>query len=331
MKIIRARLSRSYVPSEFHKLLRLLSDASEFDELPVRHNEDIQNRELERHLPIPVSLRKSSPFDPEEIMDKYDNPHVKTFLLFQAHLSRVSLLEYNDYETDKISVLDQSVRIIQAMIDVAVYQGYFRTTVGFINLLQCMKQALWKSDSNLMMLPYLKTEDIKKLKINGDKITNIMELISIDNLQLRKMFETHTRLNINQISDILKIIKNLPVIQLDADIEGMKHKEGRWFLKPNQEYKVAISLAFIYGKHHTLHAPYYHKTQSAGWLLLLGDPSIDNLFALRRISGEGNLMSKSTLSFRSPSNLGQYEFEIVACSDSYCDLHYKCPLKIAVF
>ena len=55
-------------------------------------------------------LAKSVPLEVDPY--SYDSPHTKTFLLFQAHFSRL-LLPSSDYHTDTKSVLDQAVRILQ--------------------------------------------------------------------------------------------------------------------------------------------------------------------------------------------------------------------------
>jgi Sec63 Brl domain len=39
MKTLKARIAKSYQPALFAKLIRVLCDAAEFEELPVRHNE----------------------------------------------------------------------------------------------------------------------------------------------------------------------------------------------------------------------------------------------------------------------------------------------------
>jgi activating signal cointegrator complex subunit 3 len=96
-----------------HQLLQVLCDASEYDELPVRHNEDTMNGELAEKLPLPVDSRL------------LDSPHIKAHLLLQAHFSRVGL-PISDYITDTKSVLDQSIRILQAMVDVAGALGVCR-------------------------------------------------------------------------------------------------------------------------------------------------------------------------------------------------------------
>eukprot|EP00795_Rhopilema_esculentum_P017649 gene17649-9293_t len=108
LRLFRSRLAPSNTVEE---LLKVLSDALEYTNLPVRHNEDQLNRDnltggvgwvrdLAAKVPLPV--------------DEYslDSPHTKTHLLFQAHFSRIPL-PIADYLTDTKSVLDQAIRILQ--------------------------------------------------------------------------------------------------------------------------------------------------------------------------------------------------------------------------
>ncbi len=82
-------------------LLLCVQASSEYDELPVRHNEDGLNRSLSALLPLPV-----------EPPESFESPHTKTHLLLQAHFSRAEL-PIADYATDTKSVLDQALRILQ--------------------------------------------------------------------------------------------------------------------------------------------------------------------------------------------------------------------------
>lgn len=82
------------------ELLKALCDCSEYQELPVRHNEEHLNEDLAKLCPMEV--------------DKYtmDSPHTKANLLLQSHFCR-NQLPCSDYYTDTKSVLDQAIRILQ--------------------------------------------------------------------------------------------------------------------------------------------------------------------------------------------------------------------------
>jgi activating signal cointegrator complex subunit 3 len=82
----------------------------------------------------------------------YDNPHTKTFLLMQAHFSHLPLPN-TDFGTDMKSVLDQSIRILQAMVDVVAENGWLATTLRIQMLMQCVMQARWQDDPIQMCLP----------------------------------------------------------------------------------------------------------------------------------------------------------------------------------
>jgi len=128
----------------FADALAWISSATEFDDLPVRHNEDLINAELAKNLPLEtVGLLDGMPL--------WD-PHVKSFLLIQAFMSRIDL-PISDYVGDQTSVLDQGIRIIQAGIDVMTELNKYDAVVQMIKLLQCIKSARWPEDYPLSILP----------------------------------------------------------------------------------------------------------------------------------------------------------------------------------
>jgi activating signal cointegrator complex subunit 3 len=82
-----------------------------------------------------------------------DSSHTKALLLFQAHFSRLDL-PCADYVTDTKSVLDQSIRILQAMMDVSAESGWLATTLRIQQLLQMVIQAIWIDDPSVLVLPH---------------------------------------------------------------------------------------------------------------------------------------------------------------------------------
>ena len=64
-----------------------------------------------------------------------ESANTKTFLILQAHFSRLQL-PCSDYYTDTKSVLDQTIRILQAMIDVCAENGWLASTLRIIQLMQ---------------------------------------------------------------------------------------------------------------------------------------------------------------------------------------------------
>lgn len=124
------------------ELLSILSDAEEYTDLPVRHNEDHMNSELAKCLPF-----ESNPHS-------FDSPHTKAHLLLQAHLSR-AMLPCPDYDTDTKTVLDQALRVCQAMLDVTANQGWLVTALNITHLVQMVIQGRWLKESSLLTIPHI--------------------------------------------------------------------------------------------------------------------------------------------------------------------------------
>merc|ERR1719456_1536524 len=148
----------------FVELMRVLCECPEYDELPVRHNEDKLNAEFAEYCALEVDLA----------IQAYDSPHTKAFLLLQAHLWRLQL-PLNDYYTDLKSVLDRSIPLIQAMVDIAAEEGQLKSTLNLILLLQCLHQATHPWRSSLNCMPHFSDKTLQILK--GQGIECLPELI----------------------------------------------------------------------------------------------------------------------------------------------------------
>ena len=131
-------------------LLQTLADAAEFDEFPVRHNEDLTNEELA------VDCRY-------EVPPIYDDPHIKANILLQCYVARRPL-PVADYATDTRTVLGQTIRVLQAMVDVAADAGWLRTTLNIMSLVQMLKQARWFDDCPLTTLPNVTPSLARRLR-----------------------------------------------------------------------------------------------------------------------------------------------------------------------
>ncbi len=71
-------------------LLEILSAAAEYESLPIRHKEDSLLRQLSSRVPLKLPHAR------------YNDPHVKTNLLIQAHLSRLQLSAELQSDTEEI-------------------------------------------------------------------------------------------------------------------------------------------------------------------------------------------------------------------------------------
>lgn len=74
--------------------------------------------------------------------DSFDSSHTKTYILLQAHFSRLEL-PCSDYLTDLKSVMDQCIRVIQAMIDIVSMKGLSFICIRLVIILQMIIQGRW--------------------------------------------------------------------------------------------------------------------------------------------------------------------------------------------
>jgi len=110
------------------EIAKTIADCTEFIEFPMRHKDDEYNLQLSKNLPFKI---------PDTVEYKMDSPHTKGFLLVIAHLFPTPM-PIQDFFTDLRSFLDQSVRIIQAMIEIALEKGSVRTITNLLVLNQCL-------------------------------------------------------------------------------------------------------------------------------------------------------------------------------------------------
>ncbi|CAI7794745.1 unnamed protein product [Closterium sp. NIES-54] len=209
-------------------VLHVLCGAAEFDELPVRHNEcsdmlsdvvpfgtccvgsaqlflssfrcplDTLPISLLLALPIPLFSHPLQEFVNAELAKHvrwkvdhrtYDDPHTKTNLLLQAHFARLAM-PMSDYETDLKSVLDQTMRVLQAMIDTAATAGRLQPSLLTMRLTQMVIQAVWCDlGSPIAMLPHV-TPSLEDA-LSAARLASLSALLSASPHHLRQLLSSH--------------------------------------------------------------------------------------------------------------------------------------------
>ncbi|KAK9768510.1 putative steryl acetyl hydrolase mug81 [Basidiobolus ranarum] len=310
-------------------VMRILCNAYEYEEFPVRHGEDLVNGELEKLLPLKANL-------------PYDSPHAKSFLLLQAHFSRLSL-PISDLMTDTISVLDQSIRILQAMVDIAATQGFLSTCLDTMTVMQSIKQGRWPTDHSLLMLPHLDLEMIRKIPFKNRSIKCTGEVVELINGDLEKSLRHLGSINREQINEIVRVVGSLPLMEVKYSIRNAHSRS----LSPDTEYQLEVMVNRKFpskrhlpgsGKEYDgrAYCAKFAKPQYEGWWVVLGDAEQDDVLAIRRISmqsGPGQKFSPQNtvkLSFITPETPGKYRFTLFFISDVYMGLDQQYDLSFTV-
>ncbi|KAL5615238.1 hypothetical protein BROUX41_005294 [Berkeleyomyces rouxiae] len=236
--------------------LAWMSHAAEYDELPVRHNEELINAELSRNLPLSAA-------DYEGAKPLWD-PHVKAFLLLQAHMSRIDL-PITDYVGDQTSVLDQAIRIIQASIDVLTEQGILSSCLAMIQLMQCIKSAAWPTDARVAILPGVPDPS------NDTASTTLAAVAAASAAGTLDALAKKLGVRAAAIPAFSRAAAALPHITVAVDTATTS--------------AVTVSLRRLNALTATdarIYAPRFPKPQTEGWFVVLCDADRDEIIAVKR-------------------------------------------------
>ncbi|KAL2159926.1 hypothetical protein VTH06DRAFT_2059 [Thermothelomyces fergusii] len=270
-KTIRHLVRKAKPRASFLDALTWMCRATEYDELPVRHNEDLINAELSRNLAFPGTAFGLPMWD----------PHVKAFLLLQAHMSRIGL-PITDYVGDQTSVLDQAIRIIQASIDVMAELGYLSSMLEFIRLLQCVKSARWPDENPASILPGVAAEppppppssssqQAPQIKAATTPLKEIAKLVSEPKL-LERLAREQLGVPHSQLSRFAKAAAALP----DVSVAVEDVRTGSLAVSLRRLNPVTEREARMY-------APRFPKPQTEGWFVVVGDLARDEVLAVKRV------------------------------------------------
>ena len=228
-------------------LLRLVSEASEFAEVPVRHNEDIMNKQLNSNLRFPEPLNTD-----------FLSPNIKSFLLLQSHLMRIHVedLPCLDYLTDRKLVLDSSMRVAMSLIDLASeLQMECDIVLGIVELVQCLKQGCWWDQSCLYAMGVIEKEDdwrLVSMRDVTDRPIGVADLLYGDFSKLSLPKGADTR----RVTDVLK---RLPKLTARVVSSG------------NQEVVLSLDEAATHG----------YNVDRTGWAIIIRRGS--NVVGLKRV------------------------------------------------
>lgn len=311
-KTIRELVAHASPNATFEDVLSWMCRATEYDELPVRHNEDLINAELSNNLPLKADKLGLPMWD----------PHVKAHLLLQAHFSRIDL-PISDYVGDKNSVLDQAIRILQASIDVLTEMGYLQSCKMMMTLLQCVKSARWPDDGPLSI--FSGVSPAREKKRTGAPKT-LIEATTAPKATMEGALKflgipapSHAR--------VFKELAQLPQVKVgvsDVNALGLTINLSR--LNPVQD------------RDYRIYAPRYPKPQTEGYFAVVSDPVKGEIVALKRVNwpspeknpgkGSSKLSTKATIKL--PQADAERKLSVVVVSDSYIGMEWGLPEAVEI-
>ncbi|CAF0861832.1 unnamed protein product [Brachionus calyciflorus] len=334
--------------TDIESLIDIVSLSSEFDEFPVRHNEDKLNETLSKEVPLKVN-----PYS-------FDSPHTKVNLILQAHFTRAPL-PIADYYTDTKSVLDNCLRIMQAILDFCADKGWLKVSLSVINLMQMVCQGRWLNDSDLLSLPHIEHEHLNRFYTNKiDCLPSLIEECEKSQDYLHNL--AGDILDQTQIRDIQNTVMILPKLEIAISLSGLvPDKRAKKVFKEedsvsklymdnftkelfdlyeDEEYVFNLEVKRInkqkkFGKDFKAYAPKYHKPKDENWLVVLGSNTMDEsdheLISFKRLTSFKNqqtshVMFKTPLITENPKG-DLFDLTIFFMSDVYLGLDQQFDFK----
>lgn len=303
-KTIRHLVKHAKRGATFLDVLSWMSRAIEYDELPVRHNEDLINDTLSNNLPFPGHSFGLPMWD----------PHVKAFLLLQSHMSRIDL-PITDYVGDQTSVLDQAIRIVQASIDVLTELGYLSSCLRMISLLQSIKSARWPTDPAASILPGVDPES------TSDE-TTLAKICATPPSEFGKFAKSlgvpHAR-----HQRFAHVISSLPNVRVSVE-QTTAHAMTVGIKRQNATVE----------RDARMYAPKFPKPQTEGWFVIVADIKKDEVIAVKRVGwSPGSTAKKGGMpSARAVIKLPELEegraaqgrkLDVIVASDGYVGLEHR--------
>lgn len=246
----------------------------------------------------------------------WDSPHVKTELLLQAHMNRTQL-PIVDYVTDTRSVMEQAIRIVTAMLDVASDCGWLKPVRSCISLLQALSQGCFWDDSPLLQLPHVHADDalfekLSRILSSGSSFSSLLPwkcaahsvgaAASADASEA--VSSAAAAMPPAQSKELLRAFNSLPRVQAsarwtrDAADDTMAEKDNSSDVK-SEASRTLVVLTNIENRASSgsagtaAHAPRFPKGREEGWWLLVSCGDV--LITSKRISSRNSMMTRLTV------------------------------------
>ncbi|KAF2019527.1 Sec63-domain-containing protein [Aaosphaeria arxii CBS 175.79] len=309
-KTVRYLAKHAKRDATFFDVLSWVSHATEYDELPVRHNEDLINAELSNALPL-----KADDFG----LPMWD-PHVKAFLLLQAHFSRIDL-PITDYVGDLNSVLDQSIRIVQASIDILTELGYLSSCEMMVTLLQAIKCGRWPTDGPLSILPGVEPERERKRMEHPQSNPKTLIEATLAKLATLEKAARISGVAAGAVKRFSEPVSRLPI--LNVRVGDVNATQLSFTLQRNNSARTGPGGVRIY-------APRYPKPQTEGYFAIVSYSGSDETIALKRVgwndTGRGaSSKLQASIKISLPEAARGKKVNVTILSDAYLGMKWDVP------
>uniref|UniRef100_S4RJ64 SEC63 domain-containing protein n=1 Tax=Petromyzon marinus TaxID=7757 RepID=S4RJ64_PETMA len=283
-------------------LIDIVSNASEYAAIPIRHHEDVL---LRQQLAQKVPNKLTNP--------KFNDPHAKANLLLQAHLSRMQLNA--ELQSDTEDILTQAIRLIQACVDVLSSNGWLSPALAAMELAQMCTQAMWSKDSYLKQLPHFTADHVKRCTEQG--VESVFDVLEMEDAARSALLQ----LDDSKMADVARFCNRYPNIELSYELSDKDnvHSGSAVVVMVQLEREDEVTGPVI--------APFFPQKREEGWWVVIGDPKTNSLISIKRLTLQQK--AKVKLDFVAPAP-GTHHYTLYFMSDAYmgCDQEYRFSVEV---
>ncbi|KAK9455830.1 Sec63 Brl domain-containing protein [Dipodascopsis uninucleata] len=287
-------------------ILDIVTAAAEFENVPIRRHEDDVLRRLHDRIPIKMS--------PENL--QFESPHFKSFVLLQAHLSRMMLPA--DLVADQKMVLSKVLGLLSACVDVMSSDGHLNA-MSAMDLSQMIVQAVWDRDSPLKQIPHFTNEIIDRCSKAG--IESVFDIMMMEDEARTSLLQMTDR----QLADVAMFVNRYPSVDMSYELEDPQD------IVAGEPSYITVSLEREVDDEKEpidvrVYAPLYPQPKTENWWIVIGEPSTKQLLAIRRVTIT-KALQKVKLEFIVPT-AGKHELSVWLMSDSYVDVDKELEFSV---
>lgn len=299
MKHIRALSAKS----RLRNILEAVTAAAEFGELPLRQGEDALLKKLALHVPLKLAADTD-----------FESPHVKAFLLLQAHFSRVKLS--SDLALDLKHILSFVLRLVHACVDSLSSEGYLNALQA-MDLSQMVVQGMWSNGSPLLQIPHVSAEMIERGK--KYEVETVFDIMSLEDDERDDVL----RLEGSELEDVANFVNKYPNIDVSYELD----MESPMIANQAKEIIVTVERDEEMDDLDVESARFpFAKTES--WWVVVGDPATRQLYGVKKMLVAA--MSQQVKVEISIPTTGTHQLTIWCMCDSYVDADKEMLFEVEV-
>ncbi|KAI9164452.1 Pre-mRNA-splicing helicase BRR2 [Blastocladiella emersonii ATCC 22665] len=255
----------------------------------------------------------------------FNDPHVKTHILLQAHFARVALPR--DLAADLRAILALAVPLLYAAVDVIASQGWLPVALAAMELCQMCVQGLWDKDSALLQLPNVARAALPRFRDAG--VESVFDLMDLDEDAQTDLFSAYTP---PQTKQIIEFVNAYPGLEVEFDAPTGQDEDDE--VVANAPAPVVVTIRRdgdedddTLGQAPVV-APQFPGEKQENWWLVIGDVAKRALYGIKRVTVPRELRTR--VDFVVPRE-GSHKLTMYLMCDSYlgCDQEFEFAVKVA--